>query len=295
MDRRAIDTVRQFHRTVAEELGIVGGRFLGRPRPPGESRLLWEIGPNGAELRSLRGRLGLDSGYLTRALQSLERQGLIRVSVSRHDGRVRRATLTRRGRTERSVLDRRSDGLAERTLRSLTATQQTALVAAMADVERLLRASMVSFAVESPRAAESRWCIDQYFQELDARFDGGFNPDASISADARELTMPAGLLLVARLQGKPVGCGALKFHDRAPAELKRMWLAGSVRGLGVGARMLAELERRALKSGARVVRLETNRALTEAIALYRRAGYVEVPRFNDEPYAHHWFEKRLDG
>jgi DNA-binding MarR family transcriptional regulator/GNAT superfamily N-acetyltransferase len=267
--------------------------FLGRSRPPGESRLLWEIGRDGAELRTLRGRLGLDSGYLARALQSLERQGLVRIKVSRTDRRVRLAALTRRGRTERALLDRRSDGLAERTLRSLSEKQRTSLVTAMADVERLLRASMVSFALESPRSTDARWCIEQYFQELDGRFDGGFNPDLSISADARALTPPAGLLIIARLQGKPVGCGALKFHDGAPAELKRMWLAPGVRGLGVGARMLAELERRARIAGARKVRLETNRSLTEAIALYRRSGYVEVSRFNTEPYAHHWFEKKL--
>ena len=69
-----------------------------------------------------------------------------------------------------------------------------------------------------------------------------------------------------------------------------MWVAADARGLGVGRRLLAELEARAQ---APVVRLETNRALTEAIAMYRAAGYAEVAPFNDERYAHHWFEKRL--
>src|SRR5581483_6044830 len=90
-----------------------------------------------------------------------------------------------------------------------------------------------------------------------------------------------------------VGCGALKFHGRAPTELKRMWVAPSARGLGLGRRLLTELERLAAEHGVRVLRLETNRNLTEAIALYRSAGYREVDAFNDEPYAHHWFEKRL--
>jgi ribosomal protein S18 acetylase RimI-like enzyme len=72
-----------------------------------------------------------------------------------------------------------------------------------------------------------------------------------------------------------------------------VWVADSVRGLGIGRRLLVELERHASQRGARTVRLETNRNLTEAIALYRSAGYVEVPPFNDEPFAHHWFEKRL--
>jgi ribosomal protein S18 acetylase RimI-like enzyme len=72
-----------------------------------------------------------------------------------------------------------------------------------------------------------------------------------------------------------------------------MWIAPSARGLGLGRRLLAELEEHARRRGARAVRLETNRALVEAIALYRSAGYVETEPFNDEPYADHWFEKEL--
>ena len=72
-----------------------------------------------------------------------------------------------------------------------------------------------------------------------------------------------------------------------------MWVAESARGLGVGRRLLDELEHLAATSGARCVRLETNKALTEAISLYRSAGYTKVGRFNEETYAHHWFEKHL--
>jgi ribosomal protein S18 acetylase RimI-like enzyme len=101
------------------------------------------------------------------------------------------------------------------------------------------------------------------------------------------------VFLVATLRSEPVGCGGLKFHGDEPTELKRMWVADSVRGLGIGRRLLGELESRAAAAGAAVVRLETNKALTEAISLYRSAGYREVDAFNDEPYAHHWFEKQL--
>jgi len=160
-------------------------------------------------------------------------------------------------------------------------------------VERLLQASSVSFAVHDPMTADAKWCFEQYFAELDTRFDAGFDPALSISADAQELTPPCGVLVIARLGGQPVGCGALKFHQERAAELKRMWITPSVRGLGVGRRLLGELERHAREAGVAVLQLETNRALSEAIALYRRSGYVEVDAFNTEPYAHHWFEKRL--
>ena len=131
----------------------------------------------------------------------------------------------------------------------------------------------------------------QYFAELAERFAAGFDPARSISADSHELTPPAGLLLVARLREEPVGCGALQLHADAPGEIKRMWVAPHARGLGLGRRLLRDLERHARQAGVSTLRLETNQTLTEAIALYRRAGYREVPAFNAEPYAHHWFEK----
>ena len=289
----AVQQVRAFNRTVAERIGALSDGFLGRGRPMGESRTLWEIGLEGAEVRELRARLGLDSGYASRVLRSLERQGLIKVDASPDDGRVRFARLTRAGRTERSVLDRRADVVAWGCLEPLTEQQRAKLVTSMTEVERLLRASQVTLAIEDPATIDARWCIDQYFSELRTRFEAGFDPTRSIPADAEELVPPRGALLIARLHGRAIGCGALKFHSRAPAELKRMWVDPRARGLGLGRRMLLELERHARVSGARRVRLETNRALKEAIELYRSAGYREVAAFNDEPYAHHWFEKRL--
>ncbi len=90
-----------------------------------------------------------------------------------------------------------------------------------------------------------------------------------------------------------MGCAGLRLHGREPAEVKRMWVSPRSRGLGLGRRLLAEVEAQAQGHGVTVLRLETNRALTEAVGLYRTAGYAEVPAFNDEPFADHWFEKSL--
>jgi len=293
MDAGAIARVRSFNRTVVARVGALNDRFLGRGRPVGEARLLWEIGSKGADVRALRDRLSLDSGYVSRLLRALERQRLVTIAASSADRRVRHARLTAAGRAERRVLEQASNRLARDVLAPLTAAQRTTLVAAMATVERLLALSLVTVAVEDPATADARWCVARYFDELAARFDAGFDPAASISADDRELRPPRGRFLVARLHEAPVACGALKLHGAGPAELKRMWVAPSARGLGVGARMLQALEDHARKAGATLVRLETNRTLTEAIALYRRSGYREVPAFNAERYAHHWFEKSL--
>jgi ribosomal protein S18 acetylase RimI-like enzyme len=115
----------------------------------------------------------------------------------------------------------------------------------------------------------------------------------SIAAETDDLRPPAGVFLLATLRAQPIGCGALKYHGNEPTELKRMWVAKSARGLGIGRRLLHELETRAVSDGTRVIRLETNKNLTEAINLYRSGGYCEVDAFNNEPYAHHWFEKRV--
>ncbi|TYB54587.1 GNAT family N-acetyltransferase, partial [Nonomuraea sp. PA05] len=191
-------------------------------------------------------------------------------------------------------LDRRSDESAAAMLAPLSAGQRERLVSAMAEVERLLAASMVEVGVLDPRHPAARHCLTSYVTELGGRFEGGFDPARSLPATDAELCPPAGMLLVATLHAEPVGCVALKLHPgTATAELKRMWVAPSTRGLGLGRRLLAEAESHAAGQGVRTLRLETNRALTEAIALYRSSGYAEVPAFNDERYAHHWFEKRL--
>jgi GNAT superfamily N-acetyltransferase len=162
-----------------------------------------------------------------------------------------------------------------------------------AEAERLRTASLVRIDDVDPEDARARWCLAQYMAEIDARFAVGFDPARSLPAEPEAFRRPAGAMLLATLHGEPVGCGAVKLDWGAPPYIKRMWVAPSARGLGVGRRLLAELEARAAATGSPVVQLETNAALTEAIALYRSAGYREVEPFNAEPYAHHWFEKAL--
>jgi DNA-binding MarR family transcriptional regulator/GNAT superfamily N-acetyltransferase len=266
---------------------------LARERPLGASRVMWEVGEDGVDVRQLRERLGLDSGHLSRLLRRLESEGLVVVEPSRADRRVRSARLTNRGRAERRVLDRRSDKLAACLLEPLDDRDRARLVDAMGVVERLLTAGLVEIVVEPPTTAAARFCLESYFAELNARFEAGFEAARSISATAKELVEPRGLLLVGRLRGEPIACGALKLHDGNPVEIKRMWVSPAARGLGLGRRILAELERHARDRGVTVAHLETNRSLKEAINLYRSAGYVQVAAFNKEPYADHWFEKAL--
>ena len=295
MDANATLAVRRFNRTVAQRVGALGDHYLSRDRPLGAARVLWEIGSQGCEVRVLRTRLGLDSGYLSRLLRSLERAGLVSVAPDPVDQRVRRAVLTARGLDEWALLDERSDELARSMVQQLPATQQQRLVSAMATVTTLLTAAAVQLEVADPRQPAAEHCLAQYFAELDRRFPVGFDPAAALATDRDWMRPPHGLLVVAELDGEPVGCGALKLHPGGLAEVKRVWVSPATRGLGLGRRLLADLELRALQHGAQRTRLDSNASLTEAIALYRSAGYAEVAPFNAEPYADFWFEKRLRG
>jgi DNA-binding MarR family transcriptional regulator/GNAT superfamily N-acetyltransferase len=288
-----VEQVRRFNRVVTERVGALSDDFLGRLRPLGEARLLWEIGADGCEVRLLRARLGLDSGYVSRLLRSLEQAGLVKVAAGDRDRRIRVARLTTAGRRERAALDGRSDAFARSLLEPLTERQRERLVAAMGEVERLLAATSVDLKAVDPEHPDARYCLAEYVAELNRRSERGFDPAVGATALPHEVRPPAGQFFVAYLHGEAVGCGAVKHHAGAPAELKRMWIAPSVRGLGLGRRLLETLEACAREGGAQLARIETSAVLGEALALYRSTGWAEVPAFNDEPFADHWFEKPL--
>jgi DNA-binding MarR family transcriptional regulator len=289
-----IAQVRSFNRTVTQTVGALHDHFLGRDRPLGECRLLFEIGENGATVSELRDRLDLDSGYVSRLLRSLEAQGLVATRPAPTDRRVREARVTPAGAKELKALDRRSDRLAQSILSPLNERQRARLTGAMAEVERLLTASAVRIEEVAPGSRDVHFCLTRYFDELARRFEHGFDPANSTAPTLNGFEPPRGTFLVMRLHGSPVGCGGFKADPPDAAYLKRMWVAPGARGLGLGRRLLQELEERARGLGYRRMRLETEKNLTEAQQLYRSCGYREVGPFNDEPYAHHWFEKPLD-
>jgi DNA-binding MarR family transcriptional regulator/GNAT superfamily N-acetyltransferase len=285
--------VRRFNRTVTERVGALNDRFLGTDRPLGEARLLWEIGLEGCEVRLLRSRLGLDSGYVSRLLRALEAAGLVEVAASAGDRRLRVARLTASGVAERAALDERSDELARSLLTPLSPRQRDRLMTAMRDVERLLTAASVEITAVDPEHPDARYCLAEYVAELNRRSERGFDPSAGATALPHEVRPPAGEFFVAYLHGDPIGCGAVKHHADAPTEIKRMWIAPAARGLGLGRRLLQHLEACARAAGGTIAHIETSAVLAEALALYRSAGWVEVAAFNDEPFADHWLEKTL--
>ncbi|SRR5579875_695637 len=279
-------------------LGLVAARLValegaGARRSPGESRVLAEIGPTGCQLRALRRRLGLDAGYLSRLLRSLEGAGLVTVGPDTTDRRAKRVRPTRAGRAEQRALAQRAARAMTALLEPLDEGQRAQLLGAVTEVARLVVQPAVVLDAVRPSAPPARWCLERYTEELADRLPGGFDRARARPLEPRDLVPPAGVLVLASLWGDPVGCGGLRLHRDRTAEIKRMWVAPAVRGLGVGRRLLDELEARAAAAGVRVVRLDTHSALAEAVQLYRRSGYQPVPPFNDEVHADLWFEKAL--
>jgi GNAT superfamily N-acetyltransferase len=150
----------------------------------------------------------------------------------------------------------------------------------------------VPFQTVDPASAQAREAMDRYFAELDERFPQGFDPGPHTDEDDDTLRAPVGAFVVALSDGRPIAGGGVRVYGDA-AEIKRMWVDASRRGAGLGSRLLRHLEDVARGLGHTVVRLDTNETLVDAIAMYERAGYARIDRYNDNPYATHFFEKRL--
>ncbi|RKR93169.1 MarR family transcriptional regulator with acetyltransferase activity [Micromonospora pisi] len=285
-----VGLVRDFNRYYTRRLGVLTERYLDQDRPLSEARLLFEIGDR-ADVRDLRTRLGLDSGYLSRLLRSLAEQNLARVRPHPDDGRVRIVELTDAGIRERTELDRRSSASVNELLTRLTPGQRTQLITAQTQIRRLLRSAAVLIETVDAASAPARQCLRAYADELTVRFPEGYDSGALVDPD--ELTGDNGALLLAREEDHPVGCGAWRALGPGVAEVRHLWVSAEARGLGIGRRLLRALETAAAAHGATVLRLGTHTTLTEAITLYRASGYREIPPYDDSRYHHLHFEKTL--
>jgi DNA-binding MarR family transcriptional regulator/GNAT superfamily N-acetyltransferase len=280
----ATAVLRRFNRTWTQRIGALDESFLGLGLPLSGARLVHEIGADGAAVGDLRARLDLDSGYLSRLLRSLERRGLVTVGPDAADGRRRTAALTAAGHDLLARLEARSEELAAGLVSPLTQRQRDRLTDALATADLLMRAATVVLREVDPAGALAMTAVGHYVAELDRRFPGGFDPGTPAPPDS---------FTVATSGGVPVACGGVQEIAPGVGEVKRMWVDPAWRGAGLGARLLRHLEETAAAAGHAVVRLDTNGTLDEAIAMYERAGYERIERYNDNPYAELFFAKRL--
>ncbi|MHB0767294.1 bifunctional helix-turn-helix transcriptional regulator/GNAT family N-acetyltransferase [Bradyrhizobium sp. 5.13L] len=287
----AVSRVRRFNRAVTSAVGALDSSFLGRGRPLGAARVLNAIGHGRADVAEIRDYLGLDSGLMSRLLRSLEEEGLVETAAHEDDARRRVAKLTRTGRREFAAYEALSNAQAEGLLAQHS--QRDALLAAMDLIASALTRERVALNEIDPQSHEARCCLGEYYDELGRRFRQGFDVSLSRDPDAKDMRRPRGTFIVAMSDTLPIGCVGLKGTDHGYAEIKRLWVAPAARGLRLGRRLMDAAESTARELGVELLRLDTNSALVEAGQLYRRNGWSEIPRFNDDPYPDLFFEKRL--
>lgn len=249
------------------------------------------IGQGKTDVAELRDYLGLDSGLMSRLLRGLEREGLVETAPHPEDARRRVARLTPAGETEYLAYERLSDERADAILSRYP--DREALLAAMDLVASVFGRDRITVEETDPRGGTARHCLAAYYSELARRFDGGFDVSLSRDPAADDMVRPRGVFLVAMSDGLPIGCVGLKGDGGEIGEVKRLWVSPAARGLGLARRLMGAVEDAARSLGMTILRLDTNRALPEAARLYRRSGWTEIERFNDDPYAQLFFEKRL--
>jgi len=290
MSSTAITRVRRFNRAVTVEVGALDTSFLGRGRPLGAARVLNSIGRGIADVAQLRESLALDSGLASRLLRGLEEERLIETVAHPGDARRRVVRLTRAGQREFRAYEKLSDDQAATMLSHHPQPEQ--LLAAMDLIAVALQRDRITLQEADPTSEPARACLQAYYDELAQRFASGFDVTRSRDPDAADMVRPRGSFVLAWSDGLPVGCVGLKGGGDV-AEVKRLWVAPAARGLGLARRLMTAVEDAAHELSIQWLRLDTNSALPEAIALYRKTGWAEIARFNDDPYPDVFFEKRL--
>jgi DNA-binding MarR family transcriptional regulator/GNAT superfamily N-acetyltransferase len=287
----AISRVRRFNRAVTSAVGALDASFLGRGRPLGSARVINAIGQGRSDVAALREYLDLETSLMSRLLRGLEDEGLIETFPNAEDARRRVVRLTRAGRAEFRAYEALSNAQAKAMLASHA--RPDALLAAMDLVASVLGRDRITIEEHDPRDDVSVRCLDAYYTELSKRFEQGFEVGRSRNPRAEQMVRPNGAFLVAMSDGLPIGCVGLKGVGAATAEIKRLWVAPSARGLGLARRLMESVEDAARQLSIHTLRLDTNRALQEAKQLYLATGWKEIDRFNDDPYADSFFEKSL--
>lgn len=291
MMRDPILRFRRFSRAVTLAVGALDTSFLGRGRPLGSARVLNAIGHGRSDVGDIREYLALDSGLMSRLLRGLEEEGLVTTEPHPSDARRRVATLTEAGQREFRAYEDLSNAQASSLLSKHPNPED--LLAAMDLIASTLGRERVAFDEVDPRCDIARYCLGEYYAELARRFEKGFDVALSRDPDAADMVRPRGAFIVAVSDGLPLGCVGLKGSGREMAEIKRLWVAPGARGLGIGKRLMAAAETAARELSIKVLRLDTNSALLEALQLYKRTGWTEIARFNDDPYPDLFFEKVL--
>ncbi|MBL9053835.1 MAG: MarR family transcriptional regulator [Tabrizicola sp.] len=287
-----IARLRRFNRAVTREVGALDTSFLGRGRPLGMARVLQLVRLEGTDVARIRDRLDLDSGLLSRFLRSLEGEGLIETATDPADRRRRIARLTPKGQTEMAAYEAIGRDRAA-SLIARAGPRADEVVAAMDLIATLLNRDQVDIRPADPDSPEALICVQSYFDELASRIPGLDRDKFTLPDPASDTYRPPhGRFLIAWSDDLPVGCVSLRPLDPVTAEVKRLWVHDTARGHGLARRLMRAIEDEARAMDLRQLKLDTNSALTEALALYQAIGWTRTAPYTGAP-ADIWLAKAL--
>ena len=292
MNKDNIARFRRFNRSVTSEVGALDDSFLDRGRSLGSARVLNAIGIGYENVSDLRGFLKLDTGLLSRLLRGLEAEGLVVTTQNPTDKRGRIARHTPKGQQEFEIYEQLSNA---RAAEMLSRHKHAERILEAMDVVTVAMSHDQIVIEETDYASDiADVCLKAFASELGARLGITFDLKKAGDPDLSQMKHPHGTFVVARLGDMPIGCVGVKGNGTDTAEIKRLWIAPAARGFGLARRLMSTAEDAARNLGIDVLRLDTNSALSEAVALYHATGWIEIDRFNDDPYPDVFFEKNVN-
>jgi DNA-binding MarR family transcriptional regulator/GNAT superfamily N-acetyltransferase len=292
-DSQAVAAVREFNRFYTNVIGLLREGLLDTPYSLTEARVIFELARSDqAEVTKLRRSLDIDAGYLSRILARFEADGLVTRQRSPSDGRQLVIALTGPGRAAFLMLDGRSAGQVSALLSRLSPADQRRLTSAMATVREIIDGAPrpAMFVLRAPRPGDLGWVVHRsgalYAQEHG--WDGTFEAlVARIVADYAAGHDPEREgAWIAEAAGEPVGCVFCVRQSETAAQLRLLLVEPRVRGMGVGARLVAECVDFARRSGYAEVVLWTNDVLTQARRIYERSGFQLVDSEKHHSFGH---------
>jgi DNA-binding MarR family transcriptional regulator/GNAT superfamily N-acetyltransferase len=288
----AIARLRRFNRVVTKAVGALDTSYLGRGRPLGAARVLQLVRAEGSDIADIRAKLGLDSGLLSRLLRGLEDEGLLVLQTDDQDRRRRIASLTPAGQAERAEYEALGLHSAQQIF-ARAGARQSDMIAAMDLIATVMLQDEVEIRAADPDSPEALACLRAYYDLLCAKITD-VTPDLLTLplSDSPKYRPPLGAFLLAWSDDLPIGCVSLRPLGQGVAEVKRLWVDPQARGQGLGSRLMRAIESEARALGYREMKLDSNSALTEAIALYRSDGWQDIPKYSGFP-SNLWMGKRL--
>ncbi len=279
-----VAALRRFSRFYTRKFGIIEPKLLDSPWTLQEARIIYEIAERqSCTATDLVRALGLDAGYLSRTLQTLQRRQIVARKPSKTDRRAAELALTAKGRAAFAELDRRSRSEVAGLLGELEATDRAAVIHAMTTIEQALEpqaAQPAAFLLRSHRPGDIGWIVSRhgalYAQEYG--WDIGFEAlAAEIAAQfIRSYDASCEHCWIAEIGGEPVGSVFLVKASDEVAKLRLLLVERKARGLGVGRALTEQCIRFARAAGYTSITLWTQSILVAARGIYQRAGFRRI-------------------